>query len=294
VGLTLSGYYADAKNKTFGILNYPISTPATNAKIIQDAVDVMPNWELAAHPGGTYSDVTPQEFKIDTKVMDVIEKMCGYGYTDSRGILSPMYFVIYDNRIPRFGSPYDLFTTHAEVRISQLQNDFGSAVTMDGVYNKIQTAYTNSDGVEKFLDWAMDKESIDLYGELEGTINAGSNVPDGLAQVAQELGIKYLAFPQEQIKFTITGKIKSRIGDTTIEPYMLRAGQYLYIADLERPKRLVSPEYSYNQYLETSMFSLILSTDYSIDKNSVSVEIGLNRSSLDFYLTNMGVSGSVK
>ncbi len=280
VGVQATGYYAKAGLKTV-FLAYP-TAPVDLTAALKDGAALIPYWRSvfieSLYSG--YASAVPLEFLYETKVQEMIEKIISENQSGEYQV----QFAVYDHLRPLL-----FYSLEPAYKVSRydLTLKFGSTVTLQGMYNKIQVLY-DKNGVKNLTSWYEDQASQYRYGVREGTLNAGQ-VPAGVAQVAGELALPRYAKPNEQENLTIQGQIKHYFTGTPTDSYWLRAGHLLFVTDMP-----ANPDsrLTFGRDRDQAGF-LVMSTSYNHDNSSLTLNIGDGVKSLEQYLTDIGINGGV-
>jgi hypothetical protein len=279
IGVQATGYYSKAGLKT-AYLAYP-TTPVDLLAALREGADLIDEWRstLISTIDPTYVSDVEQEFLYEIKVQEMIEKIIKENI-QSNGY--QVQFAVYEHLRPHI---FYALSPWYKVARRDLTLKYGSTVTLQGMYNKIQVIYED-DGAKSFTEWYEDLRSQARYGVREGSLSAG-NVPAGVAQVAGELAISRYAKPDEQENLTIKGQIKNYYTGTPTEPYWLRAGHLLFVSDMPATK---DSRLTWGRDRDQAGF-LVMRTTYNHDDASLSLDIGEGMKTLEQYLTDIGISG---
>ena len=183
VNITCLGYSALANELIHGMIYeyYPDQPAVTPTQIIKDTINIA--WEKTKLWQDDVSmiqelahDMRPQDFSVDKKLREAIETACKYGNNSIHP--KPMYFGVWDHRRPYFQEEPDV-TDEPDWRLYMRHFSDGLSLSRSrsNVWNKIQVVFDDPLIGTAFTDWAEDKDSQQLYGLREGSINIGEALP---------------------------------------------------------------------------------------------------------------------
>lgn len=290
VNVVTEGYYAHGNDLTHGIV-YPISVPKSISDIVKDTIALATQWSQdTSMIQTTTTDVTPQDFTGDKKLIDAIETVLKTG--DDSTIPIPLHFAIWENRRAYLFSEPQLEVLPSWMAYTK---DFADGKGMalsrsrQDLFNKIQVLFDDPDIGQTFTDWFQDAVSQALFGTREGTMNIGSSV-SGIANLVGELALKAYSKPTQSSSFGVSGRIYTWSGAQDF-PYMVRAGSLIGVNDFDPT---VSQLVDGSSGADSSV-AFISRTHYDASSNTVELELGRKNIALDILLARLGMSsGSIR
>jgi hypothetical protein len=290
VGIELSGYYSHAQEELHGII-YPAGVPVSASEIIEDSVGLAPLWSSdLSHILQTTADISPLDFSGEKKLDDAIREAMKYGSDDV--IPRPLYFAIWDNRIPYFFVEPQIFDEPDwQIRIRYFSSRQGLSLNRSrrDVWNKIQVIYDDPDIGQTFTNFAEDEGSQKLFDVREGTVNIGSALP-GVADTVRDLALNSYAYPIQSSSFGIEGRVHN-IAGAPEHPYMVRAGSLVRINDYDASvSQLVTGGAGGD-----SAIAFVNGTRYNADRNTLTLQLGRRNVVLDLLMSRLGLgAGGVR
>lgn len=263
---------------------------ATVGDVVKDCVDLMSSsWSpIEVFLSDADAVVDTQDF-TDKKVKDGIETALKFGYSESD--LRPVYFAIWDNRIPHlFPEPFPDDIPDWFVSTKTMGSDEEISQSTDGIYNRVFAAYDNQNsGPSKTLP-AEDTVSQYRYGIREGLVQNGNN-PEGLAMAEslRDMALERFKAPRQLYTLSISGLVRHNSGYLTF-PYKIRAGDTVMITDADIMSTLGAEIGGLAKY---GLFGFVVKTEYSSEDNSMKIDFGTSDVSFETVMSRLGLSGGL-
>lgn len=303
VEMTLYGYYAHANEVLHGLLYYPDVDPVPVTDVIDDCIGLtyqirssQRTWQekYAFTLRDANVDVTALGVKDYTqaKIGEVIEEVTKLGYKETDG--TPVYFAIWQNRIPYFWKELDPTQTSnlksLRFWIIESQNVVEPRKTRsrDQVFNKVWGVYESAIGSVLTTSSAENKISQARFGLREGTVNVGQT-EEGVANSLRDAALERHSWPRQGYSMRIQGYIRHYSGMK--QPvYWVKAGDIIMLgyedpanADLDDPLCEST----------SSITGMIMSTNYNSGDGTLQIEINSNDTRFDILLARLGLGGSI-